>query len=354
VTLEPPYGAGDAGGMAARLTAIPDQIEGQLARVRTLEWRLPRAPSLLAVGAMGGSAMAAELPAATDADRLPRPVLIVRDYRWPACVGPDGLAVLSSYSGATEETLALYRDAAARGVPRVAITAGGTLAEWARRDGATAAPLPPGSPPRAAMYAGWVTVSHLLHALGWIPDPAPAWRAAAAALRAQQQEIGIEVPEAGNSAKRMARALHGRRVFVYAGSERTGAVATRMRQQLNENAKVLGHSAVVPELDHNEIVGWEAPGEEWKDVSVVVLHDIEDAPAITARLALTADYVSARGATVHRLDTPPGERLVRLAGASAFVDHVSFYLAILRGRDPTPVASIDEFKRRLGERAARP
>jgi len=351
--LDPPFGTADAAGMAARMDGAPAQITDQLQRLAGHRWTLPpRAPALLAVGGMGGSAMAAELCAAIWADRLPRPLLVVREYRWPACVGPDALALLSSYSGNTEETLALWREAQARGVPRVAMATGGTLGEWAAGDGAPAAPLPPGSPPRAALYAGWVTVTHLLHALGWLDDPAPMWRETASALAGLVGRWGPANTESDNPAKELARALLGRRVFVYAASERTGAVATRLRHQLAENAKVLGHSALVPELDHNEIVGWERPGEEWRDVSLVVLEDREDAPEVATRLTLTAEYAQVRGAVVHRVALPSGERLSRMAGGVLFADYVSLYLALLRGVDPTPIASIDAFKRRLAERAA--
>ena len=352
MTLEPPFDAIDRSGMAARIEAIPDQIEQQLERLHGFHWQLPAAPEWLAVGAMGGSAIAAELSAALYDDRIPRPLLRVRDSAWPACVRSGGVALLSSYSGGTEETLALYREAGERQVHRVVMTTGGTLGEWAARDRVSAAPLPLGSPPRAALYAGWVTTTHLLEAFGWIEGPTRAWTDAAAAIRARQGSIGVAVPERDNPAKQLARALLGRRVLVYGAERRTGALATRMRHQLNENAKLLGHSAVVPELNHNEIVGWEAPGDEWKDTAVVVWEDAEDAPDVAARLALTAEFAADRGAAVHRLATPAGARLTRLAGAVAFIDYVSLYLAVLRGVDPPPIASIDEFKRRLAARAA--
>jgi glucose/mannose-6-phosphate isomerase len=352
VTLEPPFDAVDRSGMAARIEAIPDQIDQQLARLREFRWQVPAAPEWLAVGAMGGSAIAAELSAGLYDDRLPRPMVRVRDSVWPAFVRTGGVALLSSYSGGTEETLELYRDAGERHVHRVVMTTGGTLGEWAARDRVSAAPLPSGSPPRAALFAGWVTVTHLLDALGWIESPSAAWAQASAAIRTLQGSIGIAVPEDANPAKQLARGLLGKRVMIYGAERRTGALATRMRQQLNENAKLLGHSAVVPELNHNEIVGWEAPGDEWKGTAVVVWEDAEDAPDVAARLALTAEFAADRGATVHRLATPAGARLTRLAGAVAFIDSVSLYLAVLRGVDPTPIASIDEFKRRLAARAA--
>ncbi len=351
MSLEPPY-AIDTAGMTARIDGIPEQIEDQLSRLEGFRWRLPADPSLLAIGGLGGSAIAGELTAALVADTAPRPILVVREYGWPGCVRAGALALLSSYSGGTEETLALYDDAGARGVARVAITCGGRLGERCARDGVSAAPLAPGSPPRAALYGSWVTVTHLAGALGWFPEPVVAWRETVALLRERRASLGSAVPESGNPAKRLARALATRRVLVYAGSERMGALATRFRQQLNENAKMLGHSATVPELNHNEIVGWEAPGEAWRGTAVLLLTDREDRPEVARRLALTGEYAARQGAEVHTLTTPDGPRLARMAALAQFADHLSLYLAVARGIDPTPIPSIDEFKRRLAESAA--
>jgi glucose/mannose-6-phosphate isomerase len=340
--------------MAARIAAAPEQIVQALSCREAAPLEPPVAsPDLVAAGAMGGSAIAADLTAALHADRLPRPILRVRDYRWPACVTAASLAVLSSYSGATEETLALYREAGRRGVPRVAITTGGRLGEWCARDGVSWAKLPAGMPPRAALFASWVTWTHLLHGLGWIDDPAPAWREAAHRLAALNLEWGPSVPEPRNPAKRLARELEGRFVFIYCGSERLGPVATRVRNQLNENAKLLGHSAVVPELNHNEIVGWEQRGPLADRTAVLLLRDPEDPPEVAARLAITAEYVIAQGGQVSEIGGFAGERLARMASMVLFGDYLSLYLALLNGVDPTPIASIDAFKRRLKEREER-
>jgi glucose/mannose-6-phosphate isomerase len=139
-------------------------------------------------------------------------------------------------------------------------------------------------PPRAALWSAWVALGSLLGALGWIDDPAPAWTEAAAMLRARNRAWAPGVVERDNPAKAIARRLDRRFVFVYCGSERLGPVATRVRNQINENAKLLGHSALVPELNHNEIVGWEKPG-AWDDRAAVwILRDSEDAPEIATRL----------------------------------------------------------------------
>lgn len=349
-SLEPPYGARDGGGMAARIAAIPEQIEEALERRAREPWRVPVAsPALLAVGAMGGSAISADLTAGLYADRLPRPLLAVRDYRWPACVTREGLALLSSYSGNTEEVLALYREAGEKQIPRLALATGGALAAACARDAVPLVTLAPGSPPRAALYSSWVSLTLLVHALGWADDPVPRWCEAARHLRARNDLFGTGVPEGANPAKQLARALSGRPVFLYAAAERLGPVVTRMRNQLNENAKLLAHSAVVPELNHNEIVGWERQGKPFAHSAVVLVRDAEDSPPVARRLTLTGEYAARQGAAVHEVTSSGDGRMTRLASLTQFGDYLSLYLALLNGVDPTPIASIDEFKRRLSE-----
>ena len=236
---------------------------------------------------------------------------------------------------------------------RVAISTGGALGEQCTRDGVPWAKLPAGMPPRAALFASWVTWTHLLDRLGWIEDPTPSWREAARQLAAQNREWGPATPEPRNPAKRVARELEGRFAFIYCGSERLGPVATRLRNQLNENAKLLGHSAVVPELNHNEIVGWERRGPLGDRAAVLLLRDAEDPPEVQSRLTLTAEYVIAQGARLSELGGFTGERLARMASLVLFGDYVSLYLALLNGVDPTPIASIDAFKRRLQEQGAK-
>jgi glucose/mannose-6-phosphate isomerase len=353
--LEPPF-ACDSRGMTARITGIPAMIAEGLAHLEGSPWALPAgpAPELLAVGAMGGSAIAAELTAGLYADRLPRPLVVVREERWPAFVTGRALALVCSYSGETAESLALYREAGERQVARAALATGGTLAAWARRDTVPLMTLPGGSPPRAALFAAWTRLTALIGALGWCDDPAPAWREAAAVLEGQLERLGPQVPEARNPAKRLARALHGRLPFVYSRSGAPAAVGVRWRQQLNENAKVLAHSAVVPELGHNEIVGWETAGTVQRQVSIVVLRDRDDPPQDRTRLALTAEVAAGRGAEVHEIESEGDGPLARMASLVLWGDLVSLYLAVAAGVDPTPIASIDEFKRRLAGDPGRP
>jgi glucose/mannose-6-phosphate isomerase len=299
---------------------------------------------------MGGSAIAAELTASAIADTAPKPMLVVRDYRWPACVGRDALVVLSSNSGNTEETLALAEDAARRGAAGMALASGGLLAERARGLGWPVHRLPAGMPPRAALFHAWVPLTVLAAELGWAADPRPAWSEAATLLRERRRELGAAVPEAAHPAKRLARALHGRTLQIVSGPGAVAAVATRWRQQLNENAKVFAHSAVVPEQNHNEIVGWQVQGPATRSVGLMLLRDVEDPVEVTTRLDLLAEYAARQGAAVHEIRSQGESRIARLASLVQYGDSLSLHMALLGGVDPTDIASIDEFKRRLAEK----
>src|SRR5204862_5328068 len=138
---------------------------------------------------------------------------------------------------------------------------------------------------------------------------APAWREAAALLKRRRGEVGTGNPEAANPAKRLARSLAGRTLFIYSGPGGPAAVATRWRQQLNENAKVLAHSAVVPELNHNEIVGWQQAGPLTRSLAVLLLRDGEDTAAVNARLDLTAEFAARQGAAVHEIRSQGESRI---------------------------------------------
>ena len=77
------------------------------------------------------------------------------------------------------------------------------------------------------MYGAWVSLTALLHALGWIDDPRAGWRLAAQRLREREARLGPGVPESGNPARQLARAVAGRPVLIYAGGRTLGVCMCR-------------------------------------------------------------------------------------------------------------------------------
>jgi glucose/mannose-6-phosphate isomerase len=338
------HAAVDVQGFRELLRGFPDQVvEGA-----RLGDALPPAgppPRAVAVVGMGGSAAAGDyLQALADA-RAPFPVAVVRGYAVPAWVGPDTLVVGSSYSGQTEETLAAFADARARGAGAVVVSSGGELGERARRERLPWARVPSGFPPRAALAFLLMPMVALLERAGAGLGGAPEREEAVAALRRLTVELAPETPLARNPAKALAVALHGRVPVVY-GTDATAPAAYRWRTQLEENAKVLALSGVLPEVNHNAVEAWGGDGSgAW---APVFLRDAGEHPRVARRAALTRAVLETR-APVHEAWSRGEGRLARLLTLTLFGDWVSYYLAILRGVDPWAMETIEAFKRRMAE-----
>ena len=100
---------------------------------------------------MGGSAIGGALARAALGDRASRPIVLARGYGLPPWTTPDTTVLCASYSGNTEETLAVYEAAGALGAQRIVATTGGKLADAARAEDVPVIPLPGGFQPRAAV-----------------------------------------------------------------------------------------------------------------------------------------------------------------------------------------------------------
>jgi glucose/mannose-6-phosphate isomerase len=337
----------DRSDMAALIAAWPDQVRAQQAALDERPWPRRPAPTLLALGGMGGSAIAGDLVFALAAPRLPFPTTVVRDYRWPAAVAPGALAVLSSYSGGTAETLALEEEAAARGVDVVGLTTGGPLGERLSARKAAWRGLPAGLPPRAALGYSVVSLARLLEALGDPGEGVEAWREALEVLDQGTASLGPAAPEAGNPAKALARAVVGRAVLVHGAYGVTAAVARRWKGQVNENAKTPAFEAALPEMNHNEIVGWQALPHVHAHCAAVFLADPGDDPRIARRREVTAEILEEEGVATHVIDARGRTPLARALSLIQLGDWTSYYLAVLAGVDPTPIAKIDRLKRAL-------
>jgi glucose/mannose-6-phosphate isomerase len=102
----------------------------------------------------------------------------------------------------------------------------------------------------------------------------------------------------------------------------------------------------LPELDHNEIVGWEG-AKELGPFSAVFLDDSDLHPRIRQRIELTRGLIASRGMATYRVDSLGETRMERLVSLVLLGDLVSLYMAILRGVDPATVEVIDHLKQAL-------
>jgi glucose/mannose-6-phosphate isomerase len=247
----------------------------------------------------------------------------------------------ASYSGETEETLAIYEAAGALGARRVVATTGGKLAAAARADSVPVIPLPGGFQPRVAVAYLLVIALEVAGLCGAGDRLHSEIDVAAAHSEALVRKWGPDGPDDALP-KELARGLYGT-VPQIAGAGLTAPIAYRWKCQINENAKAPCFSGELPELDHNEIAGW-AGAKGLGPFSAVFLDDSDLHPRTRQRIELTRGLIDAEAAVTYRIESIGETRTERLTSLVLLGDLLSLYLAVLRGVDPTPVVMIDRLK----------
>jgi glucose/mannose-6-phosphate isomerase len=324
--------------------ALPDQLRDALWRVESAALAPVEATGGLIVAGMGGSAIGGALAREVLGDRARRPIALARDYALPPWTTPESVVLCASYSGETEETLAAYEAAGALGARRIVATTGGQLAREARHEDVPVIPIPAGFQPRAAVAYSLVIALEVAGLFGAGERLHAEIDVAAAHAEQLVAEWGPEGPEDG-LAKELARGVH-QTVPQIAGAGLTAPVAYRWKTQFNENAKTPAFSAELPELDHNELVGWEGAGALGR-FSAVFLDDCDLHPRVRQRIELTRGLIAATGAPTFRLESIGQTRTERLISLVLLGDLVTLYVAVLRGVDPAPVEVLEQLKRAL-------
>ncbi len=337
----------DPGGMLESIRDLPRQCRQAWQEARSLQ--LPesyRRVGKIAVLGMGGSAIAGDYLRALGT-RLP--VGIVRAYDLPPWVDADTLAVASSYSGNTEETLSACQQALERGARVVAITGGGRLGELAKERGLPLFTIGYRAQPRAALGYSLMPLLRVAHLAGALDDPAALVEEALSVMEAERQRLDAGVPTPSNPAKALALRLHGRLVVVF-GAGPLAEAAHRFKTQVNENAKAWAFYEELPEADHNAVVAFARPEEVARRTCAVFLRSSGLHPRVLLRYEFTQRALEEAGVECRTVDVPGTGPLAQLLAATLFADYTSFYLALLNGVDPTPVPEIERLKAWLAQR----
>ncbi|MDX1660393.1 MAG: SIS domain-containing protein [Gemmatimonadota bacterium] len=342
----------DPRGMRAHVANLPKQIAEAVGPARAFATGIAAAaepPSAIAVVGMGGSAIGGDLVAACTRDRRARPLLTVRGYDLPGWLDESALVVASSYSGNTEETLATYDAAKARGLAAVAVTTGGSLGERARAAGDPILELPAGFPPRAAL--GWSFTACALIVARLDPGlevEAEAERIDAAAQWLEDAGAGWLEWDAANPVLDAAADAARGIAIVHGGHPVAVASAYRWKSQLNENAKRPAWHAALPEHNHTEIVGWEADEGSLEGLVGVFLETPWDHPRVRRRFDHVRRRIESAGVPTHRFVAAGENPLEGMLWLCWLGDCASFLASVIAGRDPSPVQSIDTLKAELG------
>jgi glucose/mannose-6-phosphate isomerase len=326
------------------IVTMADHLQDAIWRVESAGIEPQDAPGGLVVAGMGGSAIGGALAQAALGDRASRPIGAARSYGLPSWATPDTTVLCSSYSGNTEETLAGFEAAGHLGARRIVCTTGGKLAEAAREDGVPVIPLPAALQPRAAVAYMTVAALEVAALCGVGERLHTEIDVAAERVRQLAAEWGPD-GEDGGLARELAHGLH-RTVPVIAGAGLTIPIAYRWKTQINENAKVPAFAHELPELDHNEIVGWSGASDLGR-FSAVFLDDSDLHPREKQRIELTRGLIASKATATFRVESIGQTRTERVFSLVLLGDLVSLYLAVLRGVDPSPVEIIERLKGEL-------
>ena len=294
---------------------------------------------------MGGSGLAGSIVKNWLFERLAVPFEGVRGSTLPAYAGKNTLAIISSYSGNTTETLAAYDDAHEKNCKIVCITNGGKLLEKARQDDAMVLELPSVTQPRLAVFASLKALACILEDLEVVVsgDLRSELEDAASYLDTIKMAWSPDIAQ-DNMAMQIALDLHDKEVVIYS-SPNLGSASYKWKIDINENAKQIAHSNVFSELNHNEMQGWLFP--ERKNIASIVLASGSDSTDIKNRITVTQEVLAQYGFVPRVITAQGSSQIQQILYTILLGDFVSGYLAILNGVDPTPVDLVEEFKKKL-------
>ncbi|MBI5474189.1 MAG: bifunctional phosphoglucose/phosphomannose isomerase [Ignavibacteriae bacterium] len=339
----------DPSGMYELIKGFPRQVEEAIAigNAATIRLDVRRIENIVLCG-LGGSAIGGDLLRSYLASELKAPFIVNRNYTLPAFVGKRTLVIISSYSGNTEETNACHKEAIKRGAKILCISSGGLVEKIAKQRKQPHIKVPGGPSPRAALGYSFFPLLIALTKLKLIKDKSRDIKETLALLKQKAEEYCT--PESStNTALHLAAKLERRIGVIYSATERLDAINTRWRGQMAENAKSLTWGHVLPEMNHNELVGWNVLKEQMSRMQVFFLRDQDDHKRVQVRMDITKGVVHQHTDHITDIWSEGRSMLARMFSLIHLGDWVSFYLAILHGVDPMPVKVIDYLKEELAK-----
>ncbi len=288
---------------------------------------------------MGGSGISGDIVSILYPDLN---IIVNKDYQIPGYVDNRTLGILVSYSGNTEETLNNYNLLNEKGIPIVIISSNGKLLN---SRSSLKIQIPGGLPPRGALGYLFTPIPLLLYRTG-LTKREPRNQLKKLSVFLKKQAVKLE-----KRAKGLTELFISKLPIIYANSNATGVIAKRWQCQLNENAKILCHTNIIPEMNHNEIVGIGRPERFNKDLVLIFINDPNALERNRLRVKIIKEIIQREIKLLKFIEIKPsGENLLEQVFSTIMLgDFLSYYLALKTGIDPLPVKRIDYLKKSLSK-----
>lgn len=288
---------------------------------------------------LGGSGIGGTIVAEVVSSNCAVPIVVNKDYFLPDFVNEHTLVIVSSYSGNTEETLQAMNEAIKKKAKVVCITSGGQVEEIAVKEKFDLILIPSGMPPRACL--GY-SLSQLFFVLGGLNLITSDYRKE---LNSAIQLLENNAEAIQKEAMDLADFLINKIPVIYISDGYNG-VATRFRQQLNENSKMLCWHNILPEMNHNELVGWT---ENHHDCAVLLIRNKSDYSRTQARMEISKAVFAKYTPHMKELWSKGESQLERSIYLIHLTDWISCYLADKRKVDASEINIINHLKGELAK-----
>jgi glucose/mannose-6-phosphate isomerase len=301
---------------------------------------------------MGGSAIAGDLIRDWLDTEISVPMEAVRGYHLPAYVDEETLIFLISYSGNTEETLSCMADALKKGCKIISISSDGALQRVNKALGLPVIGLPKMAAARVSFPYLFAPIPYILAKWNVLPleKIKSAMKDAVEIVDRLSKDYAIEVPFEKNLAKNVALQIFGTVPVIYShGPYRS--VGLRFKTQVNENCKLPARFDVFPELNHNEIMGWEASRNILKHYTLILLRSSDELEEVRTRIeVLKEKFFQKKAKNVLEVWAREENLLSRMLHLLFTADMISLYLSVLYRRDPVASEAFQILKYEVTER----
>ncbi|NQY11792.1 MAG: bifunctional phosphoglucose/phosphomannose isomerase [Flavobacteriales bacterium] len=291
------------------------------------------------ISGLGGSGIGGSVVSQIVSSDSRVPVTVNKDYDLPAFVGPNTLVIICSYSGDTEETVEVFGKSRAAGAEIVCITSGGYILETAQENGINIIQIPGGLPPRSAFGLPFVQLLTVFEKYNLVTNTYVEKVTAASNLLVEGKADILA------KAEKVAEQLLNKTPIIYSASDYEG-VGIRFRQQINENAKMLCWHHVLPEMNHNELVGWRT---ENQDLGVIILRNESDNSRTKERIRISKEIFAKYTSTIIEINSLGNNRIENTIYLIHLCDWISVILSEKKGVDSIEVAVIDMLKFELAK-----
>lgn len=290
---------------------------------------------------LGGSAISGDLFCDYLSGEMNVSFNVVRGYNLPSFVNENTLVIISSYSGNTEETISCFEQALKKYSKVIVITSGGKIGDIAAVNQIPVVNIKSGFQPRYALGLSFFSLLKIVQELGFANEEGNVKK-----IGDLWKKRGEEFSSENNQAAQIASEIIGFIPIIYS-AEFLSSVGYRLKCQLNENSKLHAFNHTLPEMNHNEIIGWESFKEKQFNTKVIYLTDKEYHPQIKIRFDTLKEMLAEQKVDVLTLSSNEENKKVRIMDLIFLSDWISFYASVLRGFDPSEIDFIHRMKQRL-------